>query len=119
MQDELTIEKSKKSEIVERAADRSRLTIKLKSTVEEFENLSSTLCQMLNGDDDLNVCHLLGVDLSSSDMENAPEVMGIDDFYQELFRIESVLRQSTNDLRDKVSNRYAENIANNSGCISQ
>ena len=121
LQNELTIEKSKKSEIVERASDRSRITTKLKSTVEEFENLSSTLGKMLKGDNDINVSQLLGVDLSLSDIENVPEAeaMSIDEFYQELFRIESELRQSTNDLRDKVSNSYAESIANNSGCISQ
>ena len=109
------------SEIVERASDRSRITTKLKSTVEEFENLSSTLGKMLKGDNDINVSQLLGVDLSLSDIENVPEAeaMSIDEFYQELFRIESELRQSTNDLRDKVSNSYAESIANNSGCISQ
>ena len=115
----MTIEKSKESETVQRAADRSKLTMKLKSTVEEFERLTSTLCQMLDGnDDDINVSDLLGVDISLSEHVKH-EVIGVDDFYQELFRIESVLCQSTNNLRDKVSNRYAENIATNSGCISQ
>ena len=110
-----------KSEIVDRSRDRSRLTKKLKLTVEEFENLSSILCQMLNGvdDNDLDVGRLLGVDLCSSDMSTTPTEVGVDDFYQELFRIERVLRQNTDDLREKVSNRYAENLASNSGCISQ
>ena len=115
----MAIEKSKESETVERAADRTKLTMKLKSTVEEFERLTSTLCQMLDGhDDDINVSDLLGVDISLSEHVKH-EAIGVDDFYQELFRIESVLCQSTNNLRDKVSNRYAENIATNSGCISQ
>ena len=110
-----------KSEIVDRSKDRSRLTTKLKSTVEEFENLSSILCQMLNGvdDNDLDVGRLLGVDLCSSDMSTTLTEVGVDDFYQELFRIERVLRQNTDDLREKVSNRYAENLASSSGCISQ
>ena len=107
-----------KSEIVDRSKDRSRLTTKLKSTVEEFENLSSILCQMLNGDDDLDVGRLLGVDLCLSDNSTTTE-LSVDEFYQELFRIERLLRQSTDDLREKVSNRYAENLASSSGCISQ
>ena len=75
---------------------------------------------MLNGEDDLDVCRLLGVDLSSSEITITKKEVSIDDFYQELFRVEQVLRQSTNELRDKVSNRYAENIAaNNSNCIAQ
>lgn len=112
--------KLQKSELVDRASDRCRLTKKLKSSVEEFENLSSTLCQMLNGEDDLDVCRLLGVDLSSSEITSTNKEVSIDDFYQELFRVEQVLSQSTNELRDKVSNHYAENIAaNNSNCITQ
>ena len=75
---------------------------------------------MLNGEDDLDVCRLLGVDLSSLEITLTKKEVSIDDFYQELFRVEQVLRQSTNELRDKVSNRYAENIAaNNSNCIAQ
>ena len=50
---------SQKSELADRASDRLRLTKRLKSSVEEFENLSSTLCQMLNGDDDLGTIHIL------------------------------------------------------------
>ena len=112
--------KLQKSELVDRALDRCRLTKKLKSSVEEFENLSSTLCQMLNGEDDLDVCRLLGVDLSSSEISNTTKEVDIDDFYQELFRVEQVLRQGTNELRDKVSTHYAENVAaNNSNCIAQ
>ena len=112
--------KLQKSELVDRASDRCRLTKKLKSSVEEFENLSSTLCQMLNGEDDLDVCRLLGVDMSSSEITSTKKEVSIDDFYQELFRVEQVLSQSTNELRDKVSNHYVENIAaNNSNCITQ